>query len=171
MALKRRLPSELPALDSIRLRVTEDYRRNQAQTMARVAGAAFANTATNALTQGKTFQALAEENQVKFTKLSPFSQTTRSLPELDFRTDVSSVKNVAFTLQPGQSSSFISSRDGGFVVHVVRHIPVSDAAVKAELTAFTASLRRTRQQEAFSTWLQREMDLAQIRLPGDKDLN
>ncbi len=171
VALKRRLASEIPPLDSIRLRVVEDYRRTQALTLARVAGMAFAGSVTNALAQGKTFEAAAEANHVKYVKLSPFSQTTRSLPELDFRTDVSSVKNVAFTLQPGQVSTFTSSRDGGFVVHVVRHIPVSDQAVAAELASFTANLRRTRLQEAFSTWLQKEMELAQMHLPGDKDLN
>ncbi|MDB6040753.1 MAG: hypothetical protein JWM99_4594 [Verrucomicrobiales bacterium] len=170
IGFNKKIPSELPGLDSIRSRVTEDYRRNQAQMMARAAGIEFQSTATNAIASGKTFEQAATAAKAVLTKLPPFSATTRSLPEFESKGDFSSLKNAAQSISQGQVSSFINSRDGGFVVYLRSRQPVSDAAMQSEFNAYLASLRRSKQSEAFSDWFRHEMDLARIQLPGDDKL-
>ena len=167
VGLKARFLSELPALEGIKARVTEDFRRSLAQSSARSAGMAFAAAATNGLAQGKTFQALCTQLGATAFKLSPFSQTTQSVPELDFRQDLSSIKNVAFSLNTNQASGFNASRDGGFVVHLVKQLPASESLLKTELPAYLTNLRKSRQQEAFYDWLQKETALAKVQLAGD----
>ena len=63
LGLKKRLPSELPPLESIREKVSEDYRKNQALTLARTAGQSFHGTLTNQLAQSKAFHAICQEGQ------------------------------------------------------------------------------------------------------------
>lgn len=168
IGFNKKIPSELPTLDSIRSRVTEDYRKNQAQMMARAAGIEFQAAATNAIGAGKTFEQAATSAKANLIKLPAFSATTRTLPEFESRGDFSSLKNAAQALTaPGQVSSFINSRDGGFVVYLRARQPVSDAIMQSDFNGYLASLRRTKQGEAFSDWFRHEMDLARIQLPGD----
>jgi hypothetical protein len=167
IGFNKKIPSQWPSLESIRPKVTEDYRRNQAQMMARAAGIEFQKAATNAIASGKTFEQAATTAKANLTKLPPFSAITRSLPEFESKGDFSSLKNAAQSLSAGQVSSFINSRDGGFVVYLRGRQPVSDAVMQSEFNTYLASLRRSKQSEAFSDWFRHEMDLARIQLPGD----
>ncbi len=167
VGLKARFPSELPPLEGIKARVTEDYRKSLAQTAARAAGTTFAAAVTNGLAQGKSFQDLCTQLGLTAFKLSPFSQTTQSVPELDYRQDLSSIKNVAFSMGTNEASGFNSSRDGGFVVYLTKRLPAAEPLVKAELPAYLTNLRKSRQQEAFYDWLQKETALAKVQLAGD----
>ncbi len=167
VGLKARFPSELLVFDVIKTRVTEDYRRSQAQTLIRTAGTTFAAAVTNGLAQGKSFQDLCKQHDATWVKVSPFSQSTRTVPELDFRNDLSLVKNAAFPLGTNQVSTFTSSRDGGFVVHLVKRLPAAEVMVKAELPGHLATMRKSRQQEAFYDWLQKETAIAKLQLAGE----
>ncbi len=171
IGFKKRIPDEQPTLESIRARVTEDFRRTQAQSLARVAGMGFQNTATNATAAGgKTFEQAANEAKLSVTKLPPFSSITRSLPEFELKGDFSSLKNAVQALTPGQISPFISTRDGGFVAFLRARTPVPESIVQSEFSGYLAGLRRTKQSEAFSDWFRHEMDLARVQLPGDEKL-
>ncbi len=167
VGLKARFPSELLVFDVIKTRVTEDYRRSQAQILIRTAGTTFAAAVTNGLAQGKSFQDLCKQHDATWVKVSPFSQSTRTVPELDFRNDLSLVKNAAFPLGTNQVSAFTSSRDGGFVVHLVKRLPAAEVMVKAELPGHLATMRKSRQQEAFYDWLQKETAIAKLQLAGE----
>lgn len=163
IALKKRIPSEVPSLDAVRDRVTADFRRREALEAAHKAGQAFYNQLTNGLAQGKTFQAVCLEANVITYKLPPVSLTTKSLPkEWEGKIDLSLIKDVAATLSPGQTSPFEPTRDGGLILNLVSRLPADETRMKSELPAFTENLRAQRHQEALNSWYVKEFELAHV---------
>lgn len=167
IALKQRFPSEVPPLDSIRDRVTQDFLNNRALELAQEAGRNLHTAITNALPQGKTFEAAAAENNASPILLAPFSRKSTSLPGLPNSADSSRVVSTAFSLTPGQVSNWVPTRSGGFLVYLKEIVPPTPEMVQAELPEFLKDLRQNRQYEAFSDWFQKAMDEARITLPGD----
>jgi peptidyl-prolyl cis-trans isomerase D len=157
IAFKQKIPSSVPPLDSIRAKVTEDYRMFQALRLAEQAGRQFSLTLSNGLAQQKTFSALCAEAKVKTVALPKFSRSTRSLPEVDDQIDLSLVKSLTDDLTPGRASQFVPNRSGGLVVYLASRTPADKIKVQADLPAFLAELRRSQQFEAFSDWLGREI--------------
>jgi len=158
IALRARLPSEVPPLESIRAQVATDYRYEQAVQRARQAGTNFLATLTNGLALGKTFGELCTAAKRKPVLLPPFSLSTRALPEVEQDLPLSQFKQVAFRTPVGQVSDLTYTRDGGLILHVRSRLPLDQAKMKEELPRFTASLRQVRQNEAFSEWFRREAD-------------
>lgn len=154
--LTRRLPSEIPAYESVQARVTEDYKRFRAQEAARSAGEVFAASVTNGLAAGKTFAALAAEQNLQPAELAPFSISSPSIAGLDPRVNVNSVKGAAYMLKPGGASGFVPTADGGFVLFLRERKAVEDALVNAGLGAYLDEQRRGRRGEAFQEWLNHE---------------
>jgi hypothetical protein len=163
LALKRRVPSEIPPMDSILARVTQDFRQTRALEAAREAGRAFAQSVTNELALGKTFEAICSEAQVVPVPLPVFTPTTRFLPEVESRVSLSLLKAAVSDLKPGQPSRLIESRDGGFVAFLVARMPADEVKMKSDLTDFVDDLRQQRQYEAFNEWLRLERDSADMR--------
>lgn len=166
MALHKKLPGEFPAFETVKDKVTEDYRRSQALSIARQQGQKFYETATNSLAQGKTFSDICKEAKVTPMTIPNFSLSTRSLATLDERLDLSSIKEQAVKLQPGKIGAFTISRDGGFVLQMRGKEPVSEAVVKTDLPEFTKSMRQSRMYEAFGSWLNQQIAEARITAPA-----
>jgi SurA N-terminal domain/PPIC-type PPIASE domain len=151
-ALQRKVPSEVPGFESVRARVTADFRRVQSQEAARSAGEAFAAT----VAQGKPFAEAAAAQNLRVADLAPFSIATQSLPDLDARVSLSLIKDAAFSLKPGTAGKFVPSSDGGFVLFVKERKPVDDALVKAGLNSYLDERRHQHQEEVFERWFQSE---------------
>jgi hypothetical protein len=169
IAFDKKLPSEVPPLEKIREQVTENYRYIQALSAARKAGAAFYQTLTNGLAQGKTFSALCAEAKVKAIELPPFSRSTRALPEVEDHVNLEGrvirqgfkepgFKDFAFATPPGTTSPFQMTSDGGMILHVKARLPVDQAKLNADLPAFVNYERQRRQESAFDTWFRKEME-------------
>jgi hypothetical protein len=172
IALNKRFPSEMEPFEVVRERLAEDYRRNEAREAARRAGQAFYSQLTNNLAQNKSFQAICQEAKVTAQPLPPFALTTQSLPpEWESRVSLGTLKQVAFALEPGKTSPFVPTRDGGLVLHVVSRQPVDEAKLKAELPPFIERLREERQREAANEWIRKELALAHITGPLSKKEN
>ena len=154
----RRIPSSIPSLDQIHSQVETDCRYYQAGMMARSTGIQFARAATNGLAQGKTFAGICTDSKVKPTVLPPFSLNTRELPEVEGLLDLNQLKQVVFDTQPGKSSSFYPTREGGVVVYVQQRLPVDQAKMRAELPEFLKTVRQQRQNEAVNFWYRREAE-------------
>ena len=158
IALKTRLASEIPAFETIRDRVTADYKLVQAGMAARKAGDEFARALTNGLAAGKKFSSLCVEAGVKPVVLPALSLSTRSVPVIEDHVSLNNFKSAAFTTTLGQASGFVATPDGGFVVFVRERLPIEMAKLTADLPAFINSVRQARQNEAFNEWFRREAD-------------
>lgn len=155
-AVTERIPSSVPALDSIRSRVQSDFKEVQAASAARAAGQQFHSAATNALASGKTLADVAASQPVSLSELS-FTLSSPAIPGLDEGINPAQVKSVAATLQVGGASPFVPTAEGGFMVFVRERSPVDEALTKAALASFLAEQRQAREEDAFRVWFAEQM--------------
>jgi hypothetical protein len=158
IAFNKRIPSEVPPLDSIREQVTQDYKLSQATSLARKAGLAFYQTLTNGIAQGKTFSAVCADAKLKPVELPPFSLSTRELPEAEDHIRLNQLKELAFRTSPGKVADFEDTQEGGLVLYVKARLPLDETKMRTELPAFVNYLRQRRQEEAFEAWLRKEVE-------------
>ncbi len=165
IALKQRLPSENPPFESVKERVTSDYKFTQAARQARQMGEVFHTTLTNGLASGKNFTVVCSESGLRPVLPPPLAISTRSLPEIESHVNLFQFKQAVFTTQPGEASVFTPTADGGFIVYVQAKLPLDEVKLNAELPSFLNSLRQSRQGEAFQDWFRREAERALRDLP------
>lgn len=158
ISLNKTLASEIPAFESIRDRVTQDYRFREATLKAYEAGRNLYATATNALAAGKTFSSVCGEANVRPVLPPPFSISSRTIEGVQGRVNLSQFKQAAFGTPPGQVSNFTPTRDGGFLVFVQAKLPLDEVRMKADLPEFARNLRQTRKGEAFNEWFRQEAE-------------
>ncbi|MGB7769328.1 MAG: SurA N-terminal domain-containing protein [Verrucomicrobiia bacterium] len=155
IALVKQLPSEIPPLDRIRARVTQDYQLHEATLRAQAAGTNFVSTLPGGLAGGKKFASLCAAAGLHPETLPPFSLSTMDLPELSSLVPLNQFKAAAFATPVGHASNFEPVDAGGFVVCVKSQLPVDTAAMNADLPQFTAALRQQRETDAFDNWINR----------------
>lgn len=159
IALAKKIPSEIPALDTIRDRVTSDYKFAQAAQLARQAGTIFRSSLTNALAQGKTFAAAVTEAGQKPVVLPPLSLSTRSLDsDIEQQVGLNQIKQLAFGTAPGKISEFQPTMAGGIILFVRAKLPLDESKMRADLPNFVTYVRQSRQQEAFNDWFRKEAE-------------
>jgi hypothetical protein len=168
IAFNRRIPSEVPPLESIRERVNQDYQNDKALELARDAGRQLQSAITNALAQGKTFDAAVAERNLSPVVLQPFSRKATMVPGLANPADGPQLARTADSTTPGKVYSFVPTRTGGFVVYVKSVLDVPADKLKGDLPDYVKTLRQNRQYEAFSDWFRKQMDMARVTLPGDR---
>jgi hypothetical protein len=156
ITLGKQLPSEIPTLDQIRDRVTQDYKTFQATLLAQRAGTNFAPALAGQLAAGHNFASACVTAGLHPESLPPFSLSTQELPELAGRASLGQIQQAAFGTTVGHAGNFVETEDGGFIVYVQSLLPLDQSAMKADLPQFTAALRRERENEAFNQWLQIE---------------
>jgi hypothetical protein len=162
IALKEKVPSELPPLDKIREKVTADYKQQMAADLARQAGRAFEASVTNGLAAKKSFEEICAAANVKPIDLPPFSPSTRSLTNLDQRISLQQLSSLTADLPVGQATGFVPQMEGGYVAHVKSRPAVDEQKMRTELPAFIANIRQYRQNEAFQSWFRRQAELARL---------
>jgi hypothetical protein len=155
LAFAKRLPSEIPPLDQIRERVTQEYQLQEAILLARHAGTNFVRTLAG-MTADRGFASLCVAAGLQPQVLPAFSLSTQELPELGERADLNQLKQAVFTTPVGKTSGFEATSDGGFIVYVQSRLPIDQAKMNSELPQYTVALRRERQNEAFTQWVNLE---------------
>lgn len=165
IAFNKRLPSEQPSFDSIREKVTSDYRFIEAAMKAQKQAMDFHAVATNGLAAGKSFAELCEPLGVAPVSVTPFSLSTREVAEVENQLDLSYLKRVAFETAPGQVGPVLPSNDGAAVVYVQAKLPIDEAKMHASLPEFTRNVHQVRRSEVFNVWFQREAEQAFRTLP------
>ncbi len=158
IAFNKRIPHDIPPLAQIRDRVVEDYKHAQAVQLARRAGENFYHTVTNQLAQGTAFASICATAKVNPVTLPPFSLSTRDLPAIESLASVNQLKQAAFSTPPGKVSSFEATAEGGMFLFVQARLPISQEKMDADFPRYLASLRSSRQSEAFNDWLRREAE-------------
>jgi peptidyl-prolyl cis-trans isomerase D len=153
-AAKEFIPSSNPPFESIREKVVERYRYSEAQKLTRQAALGFQARLTNGLAQGKSFATLATESVFRVISLPPISRAMRQAPGLPENISLPQLKNVAFSLQVSNASSYIPSLDGGYFLYLRGELPLDETRMKADLAEYAAGIRAQRQSEAFGMWFE-----------------
>ncbi|HSY10255.1 MAG TPA: peptidylprolyl isomerase [Candidatus Dormibacteraeota bacterium] len=157
IAFARQLPSEIPPFEQIHERVTQDFQLHAATLLAQQAGTNFVFTLKIRMAAGSSFASSCLAAGLKPEILPPFSLSTKELPELAARAELNRLKQAAFTTPVGRASDFQETDDGGFIVFVQSQLPVDETKMDSDLPQFTATLRRSRENEAFNQWLGTEL--------------
>jgi hypothetical protein len=163
IALANQLPSSIPSLAQIYPRVAQDFETQQAIALAQQAGTNF--TAAIGMTTGKTFPQVAEAHGVTPVVLSPFSLSSSEVPELGDHAELGQLKQAAFTTPAGKISRFVPTAEGGFILYVQSLLPVDESKKTADFPQYLAQARRARQNEAFSLWLNTELNRELVTTP------
>ena len=158
ISMDKKLPSEIPPLERIREKVTADYLLSQAIKAAAQTGQTFATALTNGLATGKKFSAICNDNRVRPLAAPPVSLSTRALPAIEEHISLNEFKRAAFSTSPGQTSGFVPTKDGGFVVFVREKLPLELAKLNADMPTYLNSVRQARQNEAFNDWFRKEAE-------------
>ena len=171
LALKGRVPSEVPSLEAVRDRVTEEFRREQARLLAREAGTNFVTSLTNALAAGQSFSDACAAAQVTPIPLPKFSASSRNLPDWDRRVNFEQVRAASASLRAGTASNLLLTADGAMLVYLKTREPVTDAELKDALPPFLTDLRQQRQFEGFSDWFRHQILETRIDMPSGEEQN
>jgi len=164
ISLHKKLPSEVPALDSIRDQVTKDFHFSEAIMAARKAAMDFAATATN-ITSAPAFAAACAVSKVKPITLPPFALNTRKLEEVESHVPLSQFKQAAFSTAPGQMSQLQPSSDGAYALFVQSKLPLDASKLAINLPTFERSVRQARRAEAFNDWFRHEAEKSFHEVP------
>lgn len=169
ISFKRRLPREVQSLETVQAQVTEDYKRNEGMKLAREAALAFVTAATNALAGGGQLEAVAQQLGLTVTDVPPIlrQQSRESTEALPAGVEAGSLRSAVSDLSEGQLSSYSPTREGGFVALAEKVLPPTEEEVKKDLPQFAQDFRRRNAAESFSAWFGKEMQLAQLSIPGD----
>lgn len=167
MALQQRVPRQVQELATIRERVIENFKTAETTKMAREMGNAFAASLTN-VANSEDFGRRAVDAGLTIMNLPPFPKAGPNIPELEARQDGATIRSVAFTLKEGGHSSFMPTRDGGFVVYVEKISEATDEEVKQGLASFAEKYRRDKASAAFTEWMQAEQKKSQISMATDE---
>ncbi|MFM2295219.1 MAG: Peptidyl-prolyl cis-trans isomerase, partial [Verrucomicrobiota bacterium] len=164
IALKKQIPSGVPALETIREQVTADCKLFTAAQLANTAGSNFAAKVSSSV--GKNFADICAEAKVTPVKLPAFSLLTRALPEAETHVAFGLLQNLAMGLPVGGSSGYRPLQGGGgLVLQVTARTPADDAKIKTELPAFIGQARQQRSSELFNAWFQKEASVALANTP------
>lgn len=166
LTVKKQIPSEIPPLESIKAKVTEDYRDYLVDQEMQKAGAQIYQSITNGMAKGKTFKATCEESKLAVVGLPAFSREERSLPEVDKHVGFPTFRSVAFDTQTGRASNFVPVGDRGFILFVKARQPVAEEKLKKNLPEYVKDMRESRQNRAFGEWFSREVQQARPTTVG-----
>lgn len=170
LAFQARFPSEVPPLEAVRARVTDEYRRDEALLLARQAGTNFVVALTNQLAEGRLFSDLATKAGATWIALPQFSLATRTLPQWDRRVRLEQVKVVVTGMKTNSTSGPVLSEDGAFVLYLKAREPVSESELKEALPNYLAELRAERRFDGFNDWFRRQIELTRITMPESEEV-
>jgi hypothetical protein len=156
--LQKKLPSKIQLLSTVREKVIADYRESKALELAKSAGGRFEQALQTAMAQGKSFNAICAAQSLKPETLPEFSMSSPALSDMD-KADFEQLQAAAYNMPVGQSSRFIPTATGGFVVFLKQRLPVDQAAMERDLPGYLAKLREQRQIAAFNEWFNRQLQL------------
>jgi hypothetical protein len=151
-SLVQMVPSENPPFESVRERVLGDFKHERSLMAAQAAGVAAMNAIQTNRAAGKSFEEACAAAQLTPVKLPPLTMAERSNPEIEQQLSLSLLRDSVVFLSEGETTPFRSMPDGGFILHLVRRLPVDSEKVKAGLPEFMARMRQSRLQEALGAW-------------------
>ncbi len=172
LGLKAKIPGFYPELSAVTNEVTADFKQAEALRIARKAGDDFSAAAAKELKEGKKFDSICIEHKVRPVSLPAFSVTTRSMPEISDRLELTSLQNAWGRLSPQQCSDLVGTADGGAVIYLRERKAVDPEKMAKQLPDYLNQLRDQRQYAAYREWLEklpRELNFVQPGAPPVKN--
>lgn len=167
IALKQRIPSAVPSLDAVRLRVNEDYRREEARDLARTAGTNLAAMLKSTVSTTNDFASVVIGSGNPLTRLPRFSQASRNVSGWPRQVPMGSVLRAVEDMSPGDTSEYIETAAGGFIVHLRNREPVGDEELKDTLPEHLSEMQSGGRIAAFRDWLTHRVEVSRLSFPGD----
>ncbi len=135
--------------EEAKLQLTEQLKRERAQEALALKGAEIRTKIEAALKEGKSFTEAATAAGVKAETFPVFSrgEPTRDQP------DIAEVMTAVSDLKPGQMSSFLTTGNGGVLVHLDKLPPIDDAKFATDKTVIADSFQRFTSEVLFAEWL------------------
>lgn len=165
LAFDKKIPSRIQTLEEVKARVTSQFNSAEARRMAEEEGAAFHSRLVKEMKEEKTFEEICTTSNLVVVDLPAFSKKTSSLKELSGKASLTSLRNKALELNSGEISGFSKASQGGFIVYLENKEPASEESMKEELPAILTTLQRSRSFEAYSSWLQIQIEQAGLTAP------
>lgn len=165
LLLRQVIPARLLPLDTVRVQVIADFKREESMKLARNAGEKFASTLTNSTPVAKGFAAAAKAAGMSVVPLPKFSLATQALPESPLAVDIRLLKGYTSGLKVGASTAFVPLQDGGVVMHLVSKQAVDAGKMREELPAYAQRFREQRVYYSFSEWLNRQAGELKLVVP------
>ncbi|HEY1173420.1 MAG TPA: SurA N-terminal domain-containing protein [Verrucomicrobiae bacterium] len=154
IAFKNRLPSMPQPFEVVKAKVEADYVQHRAMQLAREAGINFGQAVTNGLAAGKKFTDIAKEHKASVVNVAPFGRQSGAVPELEsLRISPFQYRSSAFAHKAGESSGFVSSGDGGFVLLVEKFLPADETKMKSEFKEYLTTLRSRQASLVYNEWM------------------
>jgi SurA N-terminal domain len=158
LEFKTNYPSQVPTFDTVKEKVTADYRYAMAAVLMQQAGMKYYTGLTNGLGTGSTFTKISAQFGLNTEALPPISLSTTTLPEsLENMIGVNELRQLVFTTPVGSVSPLARTRYGAAMIYVEKKLPVDEAKMKIELPGFLAYMRQARQSDAFNQWFNAQM--------------
>lgn len=118
-----------------------------------------------ALKAGKAFEAAAAEAGQKVEKLPPFS-LSEPPDDLSNQGDLQEIVAKAVELGDGESSAFVPTDNGGFILHIDKRDPIDETQFEKDREQRLASARMGKSYAAFHEWLQTRRKAAEVQPIG-----
>lgn len=157
VAFRERISSEIQPFATVRARVENDFKQQEALQAARTAARAFLGQLTDGLAAGKTFSDLAQQQGFQVIDLPPFSSAMNQVEGLPAGLSIYELKNTLGTAKPGEVR-LLDQGGSPSVVYLKERKAVAEETLKAGLNSYTQELRQRREYSVFNEWFRQKYE-------------
>ncbi len=159
--LARQLKNDKPDFAQVKDRVLTAARVTRAHELAQKAGQDALEKILAAIRQGDHFAHACAAQGVPAISLPPFA----AVDHLSDVPDENVIKLTAIRLNPGETSEWVQTAEGGFILHLDVRQPGDPEQFKKEQTDEQARLLRIKQDQTFQEWVNHSMRSAVSNSP------
>ncbi len=167
-ALKERLREVNQPLETVKDKVTEDYRKQESVNLMHKAAQEAYRALTNATTAGKSFVDAAKAAKLEPVVFQPLAKSERKSDEVEKHVNYFMFQNRAWDVPPGKTGEPMLAGDTGFIVHVIARNPAPADKMAGELPKLLEELRETYQGSVVNDWLNRQSQGVQVPAGAEK---
>ena len=159
--LERQLKNDKPDFAQVKDRVLTAARETRAHELAQKAGQDALEKILAAIRQGDYFAHACAAQGVPAISLPPFA----AVDHLSDVPDENVIKLTAIRLNPGETSEWVQTAEGGFILHLDAWQPGDPEQFKKDQSGEQARLLRIKQDQTFQEWVNHSMRSAVSNSP------
>lgn len=168
----KRIESTNPAYAEIADKVLEDYKKSEAVKQCNTEARNFANSVTNTLASGKSFQEACDQAKALYTVLPEFTADTEEL-ESELPASWWQIKNAVSFKEGGTvctpiiPASTVMTNSAACVVYLKERKAADQATVDAAVKDFTQQLLAGNAENVFGEWFATEYEKSAVETVWD----